>query len=135
MYRWLFKNKWVAIAFVILTLASVQSLVGKNGKDESVISRTQSQLIAQRKQMQQQIDEMNAGQDGQDAIPGPPSDAETGFAADDELIDDAKGFDPTPEIEQPLDPSPDVDPSPDLDPAPIQDDSSQADTSYGGANY
>ena len=127
MYRWVFKNKWVAVAFVILTLASVQSLVGKNGKDGSMISRTKGQLIAQRKQMQHQIDEMSPDQTAQDAASGPPSDVETGFADDDDLVDDAKGFDPTPETEEPLDPSPGVDPT------PIQDDGFQDDAAHEDA--
>ena len=111
MYRWLFKNKWVAIAFVILTLVSVQSLVGRNGDEDSAISRTKSQLISQRQQMQHQVDQMSLDQPPQDAVPDQPSDAETTFADDNDLIDDARGFDPTPETEEPLDPSPDQDES------------------------
>ena len=108
MYQWLFRNKWVAVAFVILTLASVQALVGRDGED-SVISRTKGELIERRQQMQQQMDELSAEPANQAAIPGPPTAIDTGFAEDDDLIDDAEGFDPSPDIEEPDDPSADLD--------------------------
>ena len=107
MYQWLFRNKWVAIAFVILTLASVQALVGREGEG-SVISRTKSQLIERHDKMQEQIGSMSADPAAPVVIPGPPTAVETGFAEDDDLIDDATGFDPTPDAEQPDDPSVDL---------------------------
>ena len=111
MYQWLFRNKWVAIAFVILTLVSVQALVGHEG-DDSVISRTQSQVIQQRQRMQDQADSLAT--DPASVPPPevirdrPPVADETGWVDDDELIDDAEGFDPTPDVEQPDDPSADI---------------------------
>lgn len=109
MYQFLFRNKWAALAFVILTLVSVQVLVGREG-EKSVISRTQDQLIEQRQHMRQSIDDLGNDPAASGVVPpGAGSatatqDAEVGFGDDEELIDDAAGFDPTPEVEQPAEP-------------------------------
>ena len=113
MYQFLFRNKWAAIAFVVLTLVSVQMLVGSEG-EKSVISRTQDQLLDQRQHMQQTMDDLGNGPPlaeldaGPDAGPGTNAEGtDVGLADDKELIDDAAGLDPSPVEEQPAETSSD----------------------------
>jgi hypothetical protein len=108
MYQFLFRNKWAALAFLILMLVSVRALVGRQDED-GVISHTKTELIAQRKQMQQQMGQLNAAPSKNANIPPPPDAGGNGYVDDNDLIDDTKGFDPTPEIDAPMDPSPDQD--------------------------
>ena len=105
MYQFLFRNKWAALAFVILMLVSVRALIGPEGGD-GTIPNTQAELIAQRKQMQQQMNQLNAEPSKQAGISASPDAAERDYTDDSDLIDDAQGYDPTPQIDSPMDPSP-----------------------------
>ena len=123
MYQWLFRNKLAAIAIVILMLAGVRALIGNQSEDIAV-SHTNSHLIAQREQVQKQMNDLAETPPPPDAIADPPAADETGYADDDSLIDDTKGFDPTPQIDAPEDPSPDV--------ADNASDNNSSDTNYAG---
>jgi len=115
MYQFLFRNKWAALAFVVLTLASVQYLVGREGED-SAISRTQDNLISQRDTIQRSMDDMGLEPDRSRGFDMPEGARESDsqpmdFTPDEDLIDDASGFDPTPDEEYfyedgPTDPTP-----------------------------
>ena len=116
MYQFLFKYKWAAFAFVILTLVSVQVLVGREG-EKGVISLTQDQLLEQRQHLQQAKDDLGNDPAAADVVPPDAGsatnteDPEVGLGDDEELIDEAAGLDPTPEEEQPPEPDSDVDTS------------------------
>jgi len=96
MNQFIFKSRWIAIAFTVLTLFSAYMLVGGDG-DGSVLGNMQGAVIDQRDETVQQL--AAVGSEG----PPPPAAEEmmddTEFVDDSELIDDAGGSDPTPEGE------------------------------------
>lgn len=90
MYKFLFKNRLAAVAFVLITLVSVKVLIGSEG-EESLLSRTQDDLMTQRAGMQDAIDNISTAQE-----PQPEFETFEELMPDEELIDDTAGFDPTP---------------------------------------
>src|SRR3990167_7587894 len=101
MYQFLFKNRWIAIAFVVMTLVSVRAIVGGEGED-SLLSRTQKDLAAQRAGIKSAMADLDVDPESIAAqqVAAPVStDPIIGFTPDEELVDNASGFDPTPEIE------------------------------------
>jgi len=93
MYASLFKNKLSLLAFVVLVLASAQLFVG-NWDDEFATDNSPGSPASQ-------------GNDAENmAKSGPPSELtsdqeafyndDTSFVSDEDLIDSAEGYDPTP---------------------------------------
>ena len=97
MYKFLFKNRWIALAFVVITMVSVKTLVGSEGEN-GMISRTQGDLLAQREEMRAAMSDLATAPATTQAAPGTSS-SMMGFTPDEDLIDDTSGFDPTPAFE------------------------------------
>lgn len=95
MYQFLFKNRWFALAFVVMTLASVSTLVGSDG-EETVLSRTKDNIIGQKDGADQAAAILARPDIHQ--MSGDDADSPTEFATDEELIDNAEGFEPEPEF-------------------------------------
>jgi hypothetical protein len=98
MYKFLFKNRLAAVAFVLITMVSVKVLIGSEG-EESVLSRTQDDLMTQRDGMQAAIDNISMAQEPEPQFDEGPIEE---IMPDEELIDDTAGFDPTPEGDEEL---------------------------------
>ncbi len=108
----MFKNRWGALLFVCLTAFGAANLIG--GEDNQGVLLDAADELTQtrdefgnRKQELSQPDArlvLDAGSAGQSS---PDEDFVGGFVSDDDLIDDARG----------LEPVPDVNPTPELDSA------------------
>ena len=100
MRGYMFRNRWGAMLFVALTLASVTTLIGSEDGEGAIKQATDR--IAQQKA---EADRLTT--DTQQAPPAAAGPAETIFlSAYEELIDPATGEDPTPIDEfNPSDPS------------------------------
>ena len=96
MYSFLFRNRMGAIGFVVLTLVGAASLVGTE-ETEGVIAKTSAQIDQQRADFEEATATLSGSSNGPkpftQEIP-----AEITFTADEDLIDSATGYDPTPEI-------------------------------------
>lgn len=90
MYRMLFINRWIALAFVFLTVFSTIAIVGTEEKD-GAIDRATKDLNEQRETFAKKAASFSQSE-ASDTDPGP-----TAFASDEDLIDDATGYDPTPD--------------------------------------
>lgn len=88
MRGYMFRNRWLALLFVGLTLASVTKLVGTD-KDHGTIQRAAGEIAAQRARAEQ------LAPAGRSASPAGGLQASP-FSGDEDLIDDAAGEDPTP---------------------------------------
>lgn len=98
MYQFLFRNKWVVLAFVVLGLVFAQALIGRGG-GATVIPRPQSQPVVRHQPVQPSASNIVVpGPAGMEQNEGPPPDeaAPQGYADGGELIDPAQGYDPTP---------------------------------------
>ena len=101
MYQFLFKNKWFALAFVVLIAVGVRFFVGAEG-EESVVTRTQDEFLSQRDEVQQSMIEMGIEPITEEEMRPPAMESEfrdgdvMGFTPDEDLIDNASGFDPSP---------------------------------------
>lgn len=102
MYNFAFRNKWVLLATMILLLAGISALVGREGH-EGILSRTQNDAATESRRQ--------AAQDGTADIvhpsltedePQSTADDDTDQSADDDggLIDNADGYDPSPADDQ-----------------------------------
>jgi len=94
MYRLLFTNRWAALLFVAATLLSVVTVVG--GEDgDGVLGRMTEEVRAQQQFLEGPIEEAGAGQPI--IYPNRSTARNENFTPDDELVNEAEGFDPTPE--------------------------------------
>ena len=91
MYESLFRNKWAALAFVVLVLAGVQYFVGREGEDGTLAQAT-DELADQSGEPGEAVSDAGSPPDMGGFYDG--TDVE--FMSDEELIDTAEGFDPTP---------------------------------------
>ena len=90
--QFLFKNRWIALAFVVFTLLTVYTLVGTED-DASVLAG----IAAQQQQDQAELAAVEAPpQPDYQADQGLADYAEDAYLSDEELIDPATGIDPTP---------------------------------------
>ena len=112
MYSFLFRNKLGALAFVVLTMISAATLVGTENHD-GVIVKTTAELTQQLDDFAEKVDAMSSTKTtSRRAVIAAQNRAEpesVEFTPDDDLIDSAQGFDPTPEVA-----APDVNPDPAL---------------------
>jgi len=104
MYSFLFRNKLGALAFVVLTMIGAATLVGTEEHD-GVIAKTAQELTQQRDEFAEKVEAMNSINPAAEEAPLMAEPAE--FTPDDDLVDTAQGFDPTPEA-----PQPDINPDP-----------------------
>lgn len=96
MRGYMFRNRWGALLFVGLVLASVTRLVG-TGNGDGALDAAREQIVEQGPPVEALVAES--------VPPGEPLPTE--FTPDEELIDPGTGEDPTP-----IDPQPDVEPQP-----------------------
>ena len=99
MRGYMFKSSKGALLFVAVTMLGVLTLVGTEDNEGALLKAAAD--------IEKQRNMMNADQSGQhvDLAPEGFASSRQGtleFTADDDLIDDATGFDPTPEYEAPL---------------------------------
>lgn len=116
MYRHLFRNRWIALAFVLMTVASAASLVGTEDHD-GVIDKATAQLHDQKAQFAAEAEELAKPTRSHTVITldePPPEDAEE--LNDEDLIDPGTGIDPTPMDNSGFEPVPDHTPAPMVEP-------------------
>ena len=106
MYTFLFRNKLGALGFVVLMMISAATLVGTEEHD-GVIVKTTQEIAKQRSDFAEKVDAMSSPKKVAQAPAAETASVEIEFTPDEELVDDAQGFDPTPEP-----PQPDVNPEP-----------------------
>ena len=100
MYSLLFKNRAVALGFVLLTAAGAVSLVGTE-EDGGLIEQTKEQFGVQKQEFADKVQDMQSS-----ARKAPPRPANAALqmpvelADDEHLIDTAEGYDPTPDDAQ-----------------------------------
>jgi len=88
MRGYMFRNRWLALLFVGLTLAAVTRLVGTEDSG-GTLEETAAELVAQKKAAEGFV----AGQTQSESGAG---DVRIEFTPDEELVDPAAGEDPTP---------------------------------------
>ena len=88
MYRVVFRSRWLALAFVAMTLLSVYTIVG-SAEEEGVLTRAQSAIEEQRAAVEK-FEEPNHSPATVEPLP-----EDTVFLSDEELIDDTQGIDPS----------------------------------------
>lgn len=103
MYQFLMKNKLAVLAFVIFILAIGQLFRG--GGDRELYSNTQPPADLAQSNPEAGLDEIGvdpstAAEDLAETGEFAPDDLPMGFTPDEDLIDSADGFDPTPEEDQ-----------------------------------
>lgn len=103
MRGYMFRNRWFALLFVAMVLASVTKFVG-TGKGDGAVDEATREIAIQ----QQQAAELS----GDDASSLPDEAVAYEFTPDEELIDSATGEDPSPMIDEPA-------PLPGDEPAPV----------------
>lgn len=108
MYRHLFRNRWIAIAFVVMMVTSAITLVGTE-EGGGLLDDATAELHGQKQAFEDQAAELAKPGSSHIVIDADALEAEDD---EDELVDPGTGQDPTPQIEDPLDPTPDLDPTP-----------------------
>lgn len=93
MYRMLFKSRWIALGFVALTLVSVVTFVGEEGRDTTLTRLTKDLRAQQALGDAPSEDESAPAPRIIEAEPPVIQD----FVPDEELVDDAGGMDPSPD--------------------------------------
>jgi hypothetical protein len=101
MYEFLFRNKWVALAAAVLLLAGISALVGREG-DDGLLARTQRDLAARHHEAPDEAGEIARSQ-SEAYTPPPPAETSQEFVDDEELVDNADGYDPSPPDDQQAD--------------------------------
>ncbi len=84
----MFRNRWFALLFVGMVLAGVTKIVGTE-EDQGALDAAREELARQRAQAEQMT-----GESAQFTFTD--EDVEVEFVPDEELIDPATGYDPTP---------------------------------------
>ena len=102
MYTLLFRNRLAALGFVLLTIISAISLVGTKDR-EGVLAKTTHEIEAQKAEFEAKVEELQ-GTPTPSSRPSLPSETaptqgDIAFMSDEDLIDSAEGFDPTPNDE------------------------------------
>ena len=98
MNQFIFKSRWIAIAFATLTLFSVWALVGDEN-DGGLFGGVRDDLVEQRDETADQLSSISAEPPPTQAAPEMLVEEE--FVDDSELIDGAMGEDPTPDGGEP----------------------------------
>ena len=111
MYRHLFRNRWIALAFVLMMVASAASLVGTEDRD-GVIDQTTAELMGQKQQFEAEAEELAKPTRSHQIVTLEEPVPEDEDSSDDDLIDPGIGIDPTPPDVTGFEPEPDLDPTP-----------------------
>lgn len=108
MYRQLFRNRWAALGFVAMMVASAISLVGTE-EGGGMIDEATAKLQGQKQDLKAQAANLSKPTSNHIVIDaGAPADK----VNDEDLVDPGSGEDPTPVDDGALEPVPDIDPSP-----------------------
>lgn len=99
MRGYMFKSSKGALLFVIVTLLGVATLIGSED-NEGALLKAASDIEKQRSMMNEDREFARSSSAPVGFASENPGDLE--FTPEEELIDDATGFDPTPELEGPL---------------------------------
>jgi hypothetical protein len=110
MYRHLFRNRWIALAFVILMMTSAITLVGTED-GSGLLDHATAELHGQKQAFEDQAAELSKPGSHHIVIDADELETED---EEDELVDPGTGEDPTPVLDDPVDPTPDLDPTPAL---------------------
>ena len=108
MYRNLFRNRWIALGFVAMMVASAISLVGTE-EGGGMIDEAKAELQGQKQDFETQAAELAEPTSSNIVIDAGAFEEDV---SDDDLVDPGTGEDPTPMDEGGLEPVPDLDPSP-----------------------
>ena len=92
MRGYMFRNRWFALLFGAMVLASVTKFVG-TGKGDGAVDEATREIAIQQQQ--------SAALSDDDAVSLPDEAVTYEFTPDEELIDPATGEDPSPTIEEP----------------------------------
>ena len=103
----MFRSYKGALAFMAVTMLGAVSLVGWED-NEGALVKAAADLERQRAMMADQDDERSDSPPPVGFAPADPAKVE--FTPDEDLVDAAGGYDPTPDIEQPFSTQPLVDP-------------------------
>lgn len=108
MYRHLFRNRWIALAFVAMMVTSAISMVGTE-EGGGMIDQATAELQGQKQDFEQQAAELSKPSYSHTVIDMDDVEAEE---SEDDLVDPGTGIDPTPQFEGGFEPVPDLDPAP-----------------------
>lgn len=108
MYRHLFHNRWIALAFVLMMVTSAVSLVGTE-EGGGMIDQATAELQGQKQDLEQQAAELSRPTRSHTVIDLNEVEED---ASDDDLVDPGTGIDPTPQFDGGFEPVPDLDPCP-----------------------
>ncbi len=96
MNQFIFKSRWIALAFTVLTLFSAYTLVGSED-DGSVLGSVQASGTVPLAAAAAPVVPAGTVLGAETAPPTPEVMDDSEFVDDDELIDDASGTDPVPD--------------------------------------
>ena len=114
MYRHLFRNRWIALAFVLLMAASAVSLVGTESGG-GMIGEATAEFHDQKAEFQRQAEALSKPTRSHTVVD--LSEVDGGEAEDEEsLIDPGTGIEPEPDPGAGFEPEPDLDPTPVIEP-------------------
>lgn len=108
MYRHLFRNRWVALGFVIMMVTSAISLVGTE-EGGGMIEEAKAELEGQKQGFETQAAELAEPTSSNIVIDAGAFEEDV---SEEDLVDPGTGEDPTPIDEGGLEPVPDLDPTP-----------------------
>lgn len=100
MYNQLFRNRWAALGFVVITAMGAASLVGSE-EDEGLLGDAATTIADQREQF---VDDTEALSDPDLELPRDDG----SFASDGELYEEGEGLSADPILDDPVDPQPDM---------------------------
>ena len=107
MYEALFKNRWSLLAFLVITLAGVQLFVGEGSGLDPAEPEQLASAASQPPPSAVDSEAVVEEQPNLDSFySGAEDEVEEAYVEDEELIDTAEGFDPTPEPEEEFDDGP-----------------------------
>jgi len=104
MYQALFRNRWIALAFVGMTLIGVHSLVG-SGEDAGLLTRAQAGPPPQEAEGDMPIPVPSPLPDAAASAAGSTPEEPYAFMPDEELITSAEGSDPSGFAPEGIDPT------------------------------
>jgi len=90
MYQLLFRNRIIALVFVVATILGVRTLIGTEDEN-GALTQTTAQIQANVRAMQDEARHFQARQNNAMSASQPVA---TGFAADEEPIEPGEGLDP-----------------------------------------
>lgn len=94
----MFKSRWGALFFVCATAFGAANLIGGED-DQGVLLSTADELSDARKELGKRKQELSEPDERPVLDAGNGEEFTSGFAPDEDLIDDTRGFDPVPDVD------------------------------------